>query len=62
MGRKRKKRKRKQQHPSGLSGLALWLMRLGSVIAEVKGQEEGMQDLQGDGTYIQGDSSPEAWQ
>lgn len=50
MGRKRKKRKRKQRHPRGLSGLVLWLMCLGSVIAEVKGREEGMQDLQGDGT------------
>lgn len=59
MGRKRKKRKRKQRHPRGLSGLVLWLMCLGSVIAEVKGREEGMQDLQGDGT--EGESpAPEA--
>lgn len=49
MGRKRKKRKRKQQHRRGLSGPVLWLLGLGSAVAEVKGREEGMQDLQGDG-------------
>lgn len=49
MGRRR--RKRKQQHQKVLSGLGLRLMGLGSVVAEVEGREEGMQDLQGHGTH-----------
>lgn len=49
MGRKR--RKKKQQQQKVLSGQGLRLTGPGSAVAEVKGQEEGLRDLQGHETY-----------
>lgn len=43
---RRKKRKRRQ-HPRGLSGLTPWALGRQAVVAGVGGQEEGLQELMG---------------